>query len=34
MSSVPATMLAYRMLAWQQPPQLLEIAVPTAGPTP
>ena len=32
MSTVPATMLAYRLLAWQQPPQLVEIAVPVPGP--
>ena len=32
MSTVPATMLAYRLLAWQQPPQLTETPVPTPGP--
>jgi propanol-preferring alcohol dehydrogenase len=32
MSKVPATMLAYRLLEWQQPPQLVEIPVPEAGP--
>ena len=32
MSTVPDTMLAYRMLEWQQPPQLVEVAVPTPGP--
>lgn len=29
--SVPATMRAYRMLAWQQPPELVEVAVPAVG---
>jgi len=29
--SIPATMLAYRMLAWQQPPELIEVAVPAIG---
>ena len=33
MSSVPATMLAYRLLAWQQPAELVEIPVPEPGPS-
>ena len=27
-----ATMLAYRMLNWQQPPQIVDVEVPTPGP--
>jgi alcohol dehydrogenase, propanol-preferring len=32
MSTIPARMLAYRMLEWQTPPQTVEVDVPTAGP--
>lgn len=30
--TVPSTMLAYRLLAWQEPPQLVEADVPTPSP--
>lgn len=30
-SSIPSTMLAYRLLEWQRPPELVEIAVPSVG---
>ncbi|MCU1396558.1 MAG: putative alcohol dehydrogenase [Ilumatobacteraceae bacterium] len=29
--SVPSTMQAYRLLEWQQPPQMVEVDVPTVG---
>jgi len=30
--TTPSTMLAYRMLEWQRPPQMVEVDVPTVGP--